>query len=280
MKNIKKMAMVTAILMLPLFAVSTFAQKKISLNYNLTTGQSYDVTTEVAQEISFEANEQSMTLDQIIRTKSVSEVGIVENDQLTINTTMSAMRMEQSIFGMEIIYDSEDPATMENPMAQKIGEKLQELIGSTYATTLDKKGNVVKYDLGDFAKNEEMSDNISSGNSYIVFPENKVAAGDSWEADIKPMENSDMKVHSKYTLIKGSKKQAVIKVESTITANNAQGEEIKMSGSVIGEAIVDVKTGWTIESTMDMEMELELDQNGMKFPATVSGTIILTSSPK
>lgn len=280
MNKLKKMAMVAALIMLPVFVVSTFAQKKVKLSYKLEQGKSFNIITEVDQDIVFDANGQTMTLDQTIRTKSVSTIENVDDNQLTIKTTMSAMRMSQSIFGMEIIYDSEDDATMQNPMAAKIGEALEKLIGASYSTIIDSRGNVQSYDLGDFAGNDEMTNNISSGNSYVVYPDKKISIGDSWEADIMPLKESDMKVFSKYTLIKASKKLATIKVESIISANNIEGEELKMDGSIIGEIIIDPRTGWTNESNMDMEIEMEIDADGMKFPATISGTITLKSTEK
>lgn len=278
MNNLKKMAVVAALLILPVFIISSFAQKKVNLSYKLEQGKSFNIITVVDQDIVFDANGQTMTLDQTITTKSVSTIESVGDGQLTINTTMSAMRMVQSIFGMEIIYDSEDETTKQNPMAEKIGEALEKLIGASYSTIIDNKGNVLSYDLGDFAMNDDMANNISSGNNYVVFPEGKIEVGSSWEADITPLKESDMKIHSKYTLMKASKKSVTIKVESVITANNIEDEEMKMDGNITGEIIVNPKTGWTTESNMDMEIELEIDQGGMKFPASISGTITLKST--
>ncbi len=278
MTNLKKMAMVTAILMLPLFLTTAFAQKKINLSYQLELGQKYNIVTEIDQDIVFEANGQPMTLDQKMKFKSSSFIEKVEEDSITIKTTIDAVRMEQSIFGMEILYDSEDESTMENPMAAEVGKAMSKILGASMATIVDSKGNVHKYDLGGLADNSEMANNLTTGNSYVVFPEGKISVGDSWEADITPMKNSDMKSHTKYTLMKITKKTVVIEVLSTITANDFEDEDMKMQGEITGEMIVDRKTGWTIQSDMDMETELELDQNGMKFPATISGTINVVSS--
>lgn len=280
MNNFKKMAIVTALLMLPLFLTSVLAQKKVSLSYQLEQGQIFKTTTNIDQDIVFEANGQPMALDQKMIFKSSSFVEKVEKDSITIKTTIDAVRMEQSIFGMEIVYDSEDESTTEDPMAAEVGKAMSKIIGASMATIVDEKGNVKKYDLGNFADNSEMANNLTSGNSYTVFPEGKITVGHSWEADITPMKNSDMKSHTKYTLTKISKKTVTIEVLSTITANNVEGEDMKMQGEIIGEIIVDRKTGWTIQSDMDMETELELEQNGMKFPATISGTINVISSLK
>ena len=280
MNNLKKLALVTAILMLPIFVASTFAQKKVSLSYKLEQGQSFDVLTEIDQDIVFETNGQTMALEQIITTKSVSVIDNTSGEELSIKTSLGAIKTIQSIFGMEIIYDSEDETTKNNPMAEQMSAAFEKLIGASYTTVIDNKGNVLKYDLGEFADSEEMTNNISSGNSYIVFPEDKIVVGDSWEADIKPLDDSDMKVSSKYTLVKASKKSATINVVSTISANNMDGEDMKMDGTITGILLVNPKTGWTVSSTMDMEIEMEMVKDDMKFPASISGEITMTSTEK
>jgi len=280
MTNLKKMAMVTALLMLPLFITTIFAQKKVSLSYQLELGQKFDIVTEIDQDIVFEANGQPMIFDQKMIFKTSSFIEKVEKDSITIKITIDAIRMEQSIFGMEILYDSEDESTMENPMAAEVGKVMSKVIGANIAAIIDEKGNVKKYDLSNLGDNSQMANNLTTGNSYTVFPEGKVSVDDSWEADITPLKNSDMKSHTKYTLKKITKKTVTIEILSTITANNIDGEDLKMEGEITGEIIVDRKTGWTIQSDMDMETELELEQNGMKFPATISGTINVVSSLK
>ncbi len=280
MTNLKKMAMVTALLMLPLFITTIFAQKKVSLSYQLELGQKFDIVTEIDQDIVFEANGQPMIFDQKMIFKTSSFIEKVEKDSITIKITIDAIRMEQSIFGMEILYDSEDESTMENPMAAEVGKVMSKVIGANIAAIIDEKGNVKKYDLSNLGDNSQMANNLTTGNSYTVFPEGKVSVDDSWEADITPLKNSDMKSHTKYTLKKITKKTVTIEILSTITANNIDGEDLKMEGEITGEMIVDRKTGWTIQSDMDMETELELEQNEMKFPATISGTINMVSSLK
>lgn len=280
MTNLKKIAMVTALLMLPLFLTSILAQKKISLSYKLEQGQSFNIITEIDQDIVFEANGQTMALDQKMIFKSSSLIEKSEADSITIRTTIDAVRMEQSIFGMEITYDSEDTNTMNDPMAVEVGKAMDKILGASMATIIGKNGEIHKYDLGGFANNSEMANNLTSGNSYTVFPERKISVGDSWEADITPMKNSDMKSHTKYTLKKITRKTVTIELLTMITANNIDDKDMKMQGEIVGEIIIDRNTGWTAESEMDMELEMELDQNGMKFPATISGNIIVTSNEK
>jgi len=273
MKSFKKLAFVAALIMLPIFLTTTFAQKKVMLKYNLKEGSTYKNLTKVDQEIGFEANGQTMSLNQVILMKTSITAEDAENSNIRLNTKLDAMRMEQSIFGMDIIYDSEIDSTKKDPMVQKVAESLDKLIGSTYGVIIDEQGNIIEYDMGDFGSNSDITNNLTSGNSYANFPDKKVAVGDSWEADITPLKDSDMSYHTKYTVVKIKKKEVTLAVETKISGNKLNSMDSKIEGSITGEMLVDPKTGWTISSDMDMEMTMELDQQGTKFPATISGTV-------
>ena len=80
-----------------------------------------------------------------------------------------------------------------------------------------------------------------------------------------------------YTLLKISGKQATIGLSGTIKANNMDGDELRLDGTISGEMIVSTQTGWLVKSVIDQEIELDIDQNGQKIPATISGTITTTS---
>ena len=89
-----------------------------------------------------------------------------------------------------------------------------------------------------------------------------------------------MLFNAKYTLLKLTGKQATIGIAGTITSNTMDGEELKIEGTMKGEMLVDLQSGWLIESTLDQELVLDIEQNGMKFPATISGTTKTTSAQK
>ncbi|NOY51209.1 MAG: hypothetical protein GXO88_11705 [Chlorobi bacterium] len=273
MKNLRKVAVVTALIMLPMFVATSFAQKKVMLSYKLTQGKSYKTLINIDQDIDFEANGQSMSLSQLMSIKTTVTIDKASATGNTTKTTITAIRMEQSIFGMDIVYDSEEETSKSDPMSKQIAQTFKKLIGNSYSVVFDNKGNVKEYDLGDFGKNNDMANNLSSGSSYVVYPDYKVMVNDSWEADIKPMETSDMNYHTKYTVIKITRKVVTLGVSTTISANNLNGETAKVKGEISGKLLVNTKTGWTISSEMDMDMSMELEQNGTKFPATISGTI-------
>jgi len=181
---------------------------------------------------------------------------------------------------MEIKYDSKDPASTENPMVAKIAEAFSDLIGSSYTMTMDDKGNVKEIDMKELTDNDDLAQNLSSGSNYAIYPDGKVAVGDSWEKDIEPLETSDMKYHIKYTVLKIGKKETTLGVEGSITANSIDDAEVNLEGTQTGEMIVNTQTGWLISSTIDQELTLDIEQAGQKFPATISRTTISTSVKK
>ncbi len=45
-----------------------------------------------------------------------------------------------------------------------------------------------------------------------------------------------------------------------------------MNGTTVGVMVVDSKTGMLISSVIDLEMALDIDQGGVKIPATMIST--------
>ena len=127
--------------------------------------------------------------------------------------------------------------------------------------TMDNKGKIIDIDLSNISDNNELTNNLTSGSTYAVYPDGKIKVGDSWENDIVPLEGSEMIVHIKYTLLKVSRSQATIGIEGLLSGNEVNGEEINLNGTTVGEMIVDKKTGMLITSTIDLEMEMEMELN-------------------
>ena len=186
--------------------------------------------------------------------------------------------MNQKIFGMEMNYDSEDSSTFNSGMGAQIAAEMNKVVGKSSQIVMSDKGKIIDLDLSTISDNTDITNNLTSGSTYAVYPDGKTKVGDSWENDIKPMKNSEMKVHVKYTLLKLSKKNAVIGVEGVLTGNEVEGEEVNLSGTTVGEMIVDRATGMLITSTLDLEMEMEMDQRGVKIPASIMTSTITNAT--
>ena len=279
MNDYKKIIATIVIVLLPGLLMNILAQKSVTLKYDVNAGDKYEYKLEIDQDIVFDAGGQTMALDQLMNFRMTSNIDEKTGNEYIISTTVNAIKMTQSIFGMQITYDSEDPNSMQNPMAAKIGEEMNNIIGSDYTMTMDERGHVTNVDASDVS-NDELINNISSGSNFAIYKEGSVSVGETWDGDVTPLDNSDMKVAMKYTLLKVSSKEALLGLNGTITANSIDDQEMKMNGTMTGEMTVDVNTGWLIESVLNQEIELDIEQNGQKFPATISGTVTTTSEKK
>ncbi|MEE4260149.1 MAG: DUF6263 family protein, partial [Bacteroidales bacterium] len=258
MNDYKKIIATIAIVLLPGLLMSLLAQKSVELKYDVDAGDKYEYKLEIDQDIVFDAGGQTMALDQLMNFRMTSNIDEKMGSEYKISTTVDAIKMTQSIFGMQITYDSEDPNSMQNPMAAKIGEEMNNIIGSDYSMTMDERGHVTEVDASDLS-NDEIINNISSGSNFAIYKEGSVSVGESWEGDVEPLENSDMKVQMRYTLLKVSGKEATLGLNGTISSNKIDDQEMKMNGTMTGEMRVDVNTGWLIESVLNQEIELDIE---------------------
>jgi hypothetical protein len=281
MKKNKQLFLLTILMFVVGFSFNLNAQKSVQLKYKVTQGDQYSYEMKMDQDIVFQASGQTMTLDQVIEFYMTSSIAKV-SDSITIESKINRVVMNQKIFGMDMKYDSDVPATDQNPMAAKIAEAMGGLINKGYSMVMDDYGNVGKVDVSQVTDNEDLANNLGSGANFAVYPEKSVSVGDSWEKDIEPIKTSDMKFHAKYTVLKLSGSEAVLKFDGTITANKIDDVDVDMnlSGTQSGEITVDVKTGWLIKSEVEQELKLDIEQNGAKFPATISGVITTTSKKK
>ena len=256
-----------------LFSISgVFAQKSVELQYNLNKGDKYLFITDIDMDMTFDARGTTTTMNSVMGIQMTSLINNIDGKEITQEITIDRIKMNQQIFGMELNYDSGDSSTFTSGMGDQIGEQMNKIIGATVMIIMDNHGNYKEVDFGSITDNSDLIDNFGSGNSYAVYPEKKVKVGDSWETDIKPLEKSEMKVHVVYTLLKMTRKQAVIGVEGVLSGNEVEGQEINLSGTTTGEMIVDRKTGMLIQSTIDTEIALDLERGDVKIPATMMST--------
>ncbi len=249
-------------------------QKSINLEYKLSQGDNYQFTTDIDMDMTFEAMGQTTTMNQLMGIQMTSIVTSIEDNDINQDFTFDKIAMNQKIFGMEINYDSEDSSTFNSGMGAQIATEMNKIIGATIKISMDKYGTINELNISSITSNSDLVNSFGSGNMYAVYPKHKIKVGESWEEDINPPKSSEMKVHVKYTLVKATKKQVDIDIEGTISANEIEGNEINLSGTTTGKMIVDRATGMLIQSTIDSEIEMDLEKGGNKIPATMMSTSI------
>ena len=279
MKNLK--LLIAIVFLFPVLPQQASAQKKVSLKYNLQKGEKYITHTTTNQDITMQAQGQTMTMSQAITSDISTVIKESTSDSIVTSNKMDKMTMKQTMFGQELNYDSSDPSTYASGRGKQVGDALNKMIGKAYSIKMDRLGNIGSYDMSALLKDGgQVSSNLKSGNNYIVFPKHKVKVGDSWEADIKPMKTDNMQIHMKYTLKKVSGKKATIGIDGTLAANKINGTTTNLSGTQSGEVVVNLKTGWPVSSHMTQDIKMKLEKNGMEIPMEISSTIISTSEKK
>ncbi len=275
MKRVNKFYLLMALIVLPGFFATTYAQKAIMLQYHLKDGDKFVSTMSMNQEIDMEVQGQSMVINQDMNFEFGYLVSDVVADSFNLHTNINAIKMTQTMMGMEIKYDSRDSSTFNNPtLGTQISDQMNKLIDKEITTTNSINGTVGSVDLGAIGADNAMAGNMKSSFSQAVYPNHKVKVGESWDNDITTNGMAEMKMHITYTLTKATRKQAFIDVKGTITSPD---ETARLKGTLTGEMTVDRKTGWVTHSTFDQDIDMQMEQQGMSFPATVSGSYEITS---
>ena len=275
MKLTNKLFMILAMMLLPGFVLTSYAQKSIRLKYNVKNGDRYKSNMTMDQDITMDVQNQSMVINQAMNFDFSYIVTEVAADSFDLKTTIDAISMKQTVMGMEIVYDSKDTATYNNPVVgTKVSDEMNKLIGVGITTTMSTDGNVGKVDLGSIDSDNEIAGNMKSSFSQAVYPDHKIKVGESWTNVITTKGLAEMNIHMTYTLNKVTRKQAEIGVSGTIDSPDA---DAKLKGTITGNMTVNRKTGWVVHSTFDQDFDLQMEQNGMSFPASVSGSYEINS---
>ena len=272
MKN-KNVILLAAIFMTSLFSLETFAQKSVFLQYNLNAGDQYRHELNIENTIEMEVQGQSMTLDQESSFELVYLVTKVDKDSIFLQVVIEALKISQSVAGMEITYDSQDTTTYNSPVVgTKISDEMNKLIGEKITAVMDRFGNVGTVDMGTL-KDKNITENFKNSFSGIIYPGKKVKVGESWENDVISGGVAEIKMHVVYTLASIKGKQAYIKFQGDLEGVDKSDE---LKGTASGEIVVNRKTGWMIKKESSEDYNMMMEQGGMSFPATVSGEYEIT----
>jgi len=274
MKTKLNLLLVLAALILSGSFNGVVAQKSIELKYNLKVNDSFSVVSEIEQTIQFETNGQKIALDQDMAFYMTSHIDSVKNDLITQRTTFNRIVMNQQIFGMEMNYDSDDSTTFNSPMGTEFADQMNKLINASVVSVINDCGQIKDMDVSALGNAGETPSSVTTANNYAVYPDHKVKVGDSWESELETTEDAEMDIKMVYTLKKASHKEAILDLKGDLSANltnpDAPGN---LSGTITGTMTVDSKTGMVKVSSIQMDMTMDIDQNGMSFPATVSSFV-------
>lgn len=250
---------------------------------NLEKGQTFQTEMTVKQQIETNMMGQTMNIDQTFLTAFEMKVeDINTSGNYIIRTTYKRIRLDQNT-GMlgdlgKTIIDTDKPEENKGLAAAMTAPALQQMIGKSFTSEMDKKGHTLNTDMSALTAGSEgqiaQQDNTLS-NYNVGFPEKPVKVGDSWEEEKElKTQNAVMKIKTKHTLKSISNDIAEIESTGTIEPANP-GDKIK--GKQTGITKVNLKNGWSSESKINQEIEMEIAQMGQTIPMKIKSEVIVTS---
>jgi len=264
--------------MIWLIANITFAQKSIRLAYQLEQGQHFEMLIKNNQTISMSMAGQTMVLQQQVEMTQTADVTEVSADkqQMAMDLTYTAIRLKQNAMGMETVWDSKKPDDNSNPIGKQIGEALGKSLNKPIHIVIDPVGKPMSLDKGSENSQKVNLSGLETG-MMVVFPEHELQLNESWQTKIQPDPSSDFTIESTYVLESISGKKATISFNGTISGTKMMGEKALVSGTITGKSEVNLQTGWTLSSSVNQKLEMEMEQQGMQIPMQLSSFIELTT---
>lgn len=256
-------------------------QNSITLTLNLEKGQQFQTEATVKQKIESNMMGQTTTIDQtFLTTYLVSVEDINPSGNYIIRNTYKRIRFEQSIAGLgdmgNTVVDTEKPDENKGMAAAMTAPLMQSLIGKSFTSEVDKQGKTLNIDMSELAEQGATNQADNSLSNYnISFPNKPIKIGDSWEEEKElKTQNASMKVKMKHTI--KSIDQDVVEIESTGTIGPVNpGDKIK--GTQNSTTKINLKNGWSSESKINQELEMEIVQDEQSIPMKIKSEITVIS---
>ncbi|MBK9290777.1 MAG: hypothetical protein IPM52_03995 [Bacteroidetes bacterium] len=260
----KKSHLLLIVLMLPFVSLSA---KDIRLSYKLQKGQQFTLQINNRQNISMSMMGQSMTLNQQANLTQVVSVAEKTDDGYKLELKYDHIVFKQNAMGMELKYDSKNPDP-NNPMTAQLAENFKKSLENTITAVINERGMPVSNNAKDVVGNTNLS-GFESG-LMVVYPDHSLKPGQSWDVQLKPDPASDFVINSTYKLESVKGNTAKISYSGTITGTEIMGASAKVNGTMSGNMEVNTTTGWLIKASINQNMEMEVEENGMKMPMSLS----------
>lgn len=273
MKKISILGMILPAMLLGV-SCSILSPEKTPLTLNLEKGSAHKLvnSTDIQYFSDATMSEQvmSMTMELTI------EYQVVDRDESgtqTLDAKVAKMVLNQSAEGMEILYDSSKPDSVEG-MGAMVAEQFSPVLNQSILLKIDSKGEVITDSTA--AEEEGLTPKNFMMNAFPKLPEGIVEEGTTWvQSGSDDDENTGPKMT--YTVTEVTKDQVTynfeLKNDSTTTLSpELQNADIKTGGT----AIYNRKTGEIISNISNSTMKGSNPQMGEFF--MISTTKITSSN--
>lgn len=247
----------------------------ITLKFNLPVGSSYNYNIEVSMQMNGNINGQALNMNN----KMAMGYGFTAAGDSAgwkkLNATIENISMHISGNGVNINYDSNQPADTSDVVSATVGKVLGALKGGQFQFTMNDSGQVGSISgiqdmmqrimssinvpgasamvsgIGSTFNDENFKQNIQQ--SFGMYPNKPVKPGDTWQ-NTTEMNNQGMilKLDNTYTLQSVDGNNANVKVDSKISSQGA----MSINGTMSGTMKFDVPTGLPLDGNLDMNMNM------------------------
>jgi len=253
-----------------LFVMAAVAQNNGQIN--LTKGQKFLITTVAQNHTVTNAMGQEIETSANVSGKGILSVDGATSGSYTLSNTTTAMKINMSMMGQQLEYDSENPDTT-NPMAAGISQILNKPI----IATINKDGKSVKVidnaysdgNIPDLMKQMGGGAGFGIKQSFLVLPKS-VKVGDVFSTNDSDTSLGST-VNMNYTVrsINGNSANLTFtgQIKTDMTMNN-QGMEIHSitEGTSEGEVSVSLKTGMIENQKSKVKMKGTASVMGQDLP--------------
>ena len=214
----------------------TFAQEKVLLRLNYEKGTSYTIDMKMSQIMGggLMTNDTNIIMNQMI----------TESNSDTYNATFKFDKMTMYMMqaGMKMSYDSSKEASDLDENEKIMKSKIDPLLNTNVFVKGNHLGKVLETSIEpDIPEANDYADNFS-----IVYPENKVAVGDTWKVSKK---KNGLNMNFEYKVKSIESNKVVLDIGGKVSGI---GE-----GDINGDVSINRKSGIPIESKIDMIVKIQ-----------------------
>lgn len=223
----------------------SFAQKAVEFKLNPEIGKPLNINMLMKMDVD---GPQSIIMDMNMKMEMIPTKQ--ENDNLTIENTTKAIKVDIDAGMMTMSYDSETEATDE--MAKMLATQFSKIINQKIGLAMTSKGKTVDVTLPEGFEGQGF-DKSSFSNIATAFPDKAVVPGESWES---VTEMSDNPIVAKTALVSTYREETadgyVVDVEGKIF-DKSENEV----GAVSGYYTLDKNTHFTKNSELKTSIEVQ-----------------------
>jgi hypothetical protein len=215
-------------------------------------------------------------IEQIINVTTTSELSVADlsNKAVKIEMKQTKLKMNMSVMGQDVDYDSEKPDDSE--MGKEAGKGLNKI--STITT--DDKGIITGVDMDEAIKDmmkAAPNSGMAKGQplSFLLTLPSNAAVNTTWNVSFG--EDSVSKTTYNYTIKSIENGAATLSFTGTVKTNtsvSASGVDMisKLNGTITGTAVVNTKTHILKSRTSAVEMKGTMEMSGQSIPMEMKTT--------